>query len=54
MNHILIQSEIAKAGGYDIVFISPDAYSWNPNCETWGDQEDFPQLAVRLPIAIAI
>ena len=33
-------TEIAKAGEYDIVFISPDADSWNPNCETWGDQED--------------
>ena len=32
--------EIAKAGEYDIVFISPYAYSWNPNCETWGYQED--------------
>ena len=33
-------TEIAEAGEYDIVFISPDADSWNPNCETWGDQED--------------
>ena len=33
-------TEFAKAGEYDIVFISPDADSWNPNCETWGDQED--------------
>ena len=31
---------IAESGEYDIVFISPDADSWNPNCETWGDQED--------------
>ena len=34
-------TEIAKAGEYDIVFILLDADSWNPNCETWGDQEDF-------------
>ena len=33
-------TETAKAEEYDIVFISPDADSWNPNCETWGDQED--------------
>ena len=33
-------TEIAEAGEYDIVFISPDVDSWNPNCETWGDQED--------------
>ena len=33
-------NEVTEAGEYDIVFISPDADSWNPNCETWGDQED--------------
>ena len=33
-------NEITEAGEYDIVFISPDADSWNPNGETWGDQED--------------
>ena len=33
-------TEVSKAREYDIVFISPDADSWNPNCETWGDQED--------------
>ena len=33
-------TEISKAGEYDIVFISTDLDSWNPNCETWGDQED--------------
>ena len=32
-------TEITEAGEHDIVFISPDADSWNPNCETWGDQE---------------
>ena len=31
---------VAESGEYDIVFISPDADSWNPNCENWGDQED--------------
>ena len=27
-------TEISEAGEYDIVFISPDADNWNPNCET--------------------
>ena len=33
-------NEVVEAGEYDIVLISPDADSCNPNCETWGDQED--------------
>ena len=53
-------TDIAEAGEYDIVFISPDAYSWNPNCETWGDQEDLMldqdgdiiQYEVKKPVEI--
>ena len=53
-------TEIAETGEYDIVFISPDTDSWNPNCETWGDQEDFMldqdgdiiQYEVKKPVEI--
>ena len=53
-------NEIVEAGEYDIVFISPDADSWNQNCETWGDQEDLMldqdgdiiQYEVKKPVEI--
>ena len=53
-------TEIAEAGEYGIVFISPDAYYWNPNCENWGDQEDLMldqdgdiiQYEVKKPVEI--
>ena len=53
-------TEITESGEYDIVFISPDADSWNPNCETWGDQEylildqdgDIIQCEVKKPVEI--
>ena len=53
-------TDIAKAGEYDIIFISPDADSWNPNCETWGDQEDLMldqdediiQYEVKKPVGV--
>ena len=53
-------TEIDEAGGYDIVFISLNADSWNPNCETWGDQEDLMldqdgdiiQYEVKKPVEI--
>ena len=37
-------TEIAEAWEYDIVFISPDEDSWNPNCENWGDQDQCANL----------
>ena len=53
-------NEVAEAGEYYIVFISPDADSWNPNCETWGGQEDLMldqdgdiiQYEVKKPVEI--
>ena len=53
-------TEIAEAGEYDIVFIPPYADSWNPNCETWGVQEDLMldqdgdiiQYEVKKPVEI--
>ena len=32
--------EIAEPGGYDILYLTPDADSWDPNCEAWDEQED--------------
>ena len=26
--------------GYDILYLTPDADSWDPNCEAWAEQED--------------
>ena len=36
LNH----EEISEPGGYDILYLTPDADSWNPNCEAWAEQED--------------
>ena len=32
--------EIAEPGGYDILYLTPDPDSWDPNCEAWDEQED--------------
>ena len=36
----LNDEEIAEPGGYDILYLTPDADSWDPNCEAWAEQED--------------
>ena len=36
----LSDEEIAEPGGYDILYLTPDADSWDPNCEDWAGQED--------------
>ena len=36
----LNDEEIAEPGGYDILYLTPDADSWNSNCEAWAEQED--------------
>ena len=36
----LNDEEIAEPGGYDIPYLTPDADSWDPNCEAWAEQED--------------
>ena len=35
----LNDEEIAEPGGYDILYLTPDADSWDPNCEAWAEQE---------------
>ena len=32
--------EIAEPGGYKLLYLAPDADSWDPNCEAWAEQED--------------
>ena len=36
----LNDDEILEPGGYDILYLTPDADSWDPNCEAWAEQED--------------
>ena len=36
----LNDEEIAEPGGYGILYLTPDADSWDPNCEAWAKQED--------------
>ena len=36
----LNDEEIAEPGGYDILYLTPDADSWDPNGEAWAEQED--------------
>ena len=35
----LNNEEIAEPGGYDILYLTPDADFWDPNCEAWAEQE---------------
>ena len=35
----LNNEEIADPGGYDIIYLTPDADSWDPNGEAWAEQE---------------
>ena len=35
----LNNEEIAEPGGYDILYLTPDDDSWDPNCEAWDEQE---------------
>ena len=32
--------EISEPGGYDILYLTPDADYWDPNYESWDEQED--------------
>ena len=34
----LNDEQIAEPGGYDILYLTPDADSWDPNCEAWAEQ----------------
>ena len=36
----LNKNEVAKALEYYIIFITPDADIWSPNCDSWSEQED--------------
>ena len=36
----LNNEEITEPGGYDILYLTPDADSWDLNCEAWAEQED--------------
>ena len=36
----LNNEEIAEPGGYDILYLTPDADSWDPNYEACDEQED--------------
>ena len=36
----LNDEEIYEPGGYDILYLTSYADSWDPNCETWAEQED--------------
>ena len=36
----LSNEEIAEPGGYDLLYLTLDANSWDPNCEAWAEQED--------------
>ena len=36
----LNENEVAEALEYDIIFITPDADIWIPNCDAWAEQED--------------
>ena len=36
----LNDEEIAEPGGYDILYLTPDADSWDPICEAWYEEED--------------
>ena len=31
---------LRSLGGYDLLYLTPDADSWDPNCEAWAEQED--------------
>ena len=35
----LNNEEIAEPGGYEILYLTPDDDSWDPNCEAWAEQE---------------
>ena len=36
----LNDEEIAEPGCSDILYLTPDADSWDPNCEAWAEKED--------------
>ena len=36
----LSNEEIEEPGGYDLLYLTPDADSWDPTCEAWAEQED--------------
>ena len=36
---MLSNEEIAEPGGYNVLYLTPDADSWDPNCEAWAEQE---------------
>ena len=36
----LSNEDIAEPGGYDLIYLTPDADSWDPNYEAWAEQED--------------
>ena len=36
----LNDDKIAEPGGYDIIYLTQYADSWDPNCDAWADQED--------------
>ena len=36
----LSNEEIVDPGGYKVLYITPDADSWDPNCEAWAEKED--------------
>ena len=36
----LNDEEIAEPGGYDILYLTLDSDSWDPNYEAWAEQED--------------
>ena len=42
----LNENEVVEALEYDIIFITPDADIWSPNCDAWAEQED-EMLGIR-------